>query len=279
MKQIRYSALLFLLASVTVMLLAVKHPSQATPGGGNEINARVFCDPFAEFNRLKPISPDFLHIENYIAALVGRHDSADAETSAPGPTAVTHTVKSGDTLWDIALAHNTTVENLREFNHLSSDALSPGQALLVSGPAQGAAKAALQPATSPSRSGQTSRTGEILQYAARYLHTPYIWGGTSPKGFDCSGFVQYVFKHYGYNLPRTAAAQASAGVRVAKSDLMAGDLVFFAMHGAGIDHVGIYAGSGRFIHSSSPGSGGVVYSSLSASAYAKAYSGAQRIIR
>ncbi|NMC26598.1 MAG: LysM peptidoglycan-binding domain-containing protein [Syntrophomonadaceae bacterium] len=278
MKQIRYSALLFLLAFVMVMLLAVRHPSQAPPGGGTEINARVFSDPFAEFNRLKPISRDFLHIENYIAALVGGHDSVDAETITPGPTAIIHTVKSGDTLWDIALAYNSTVVNLWEFNHLSSDALSPGQALLVNGPAQGHPKAPLQPAASPSRSGQTSRTGEILQYAARYLHTPYIWGGNSPKGFDCSGFVQYVFRHYGYNLPRTAAAQASAGVRVTKSDLRPGDLVFFAMHGSGIDHVGIYAGSGRFIHSSSPGSGGVVYSSLSESAYAKAYSGAKRII-
>ncbi|MEQ8235454.1 MAG: NlpC/P60 family protein [Syntrophomonadaceae bacterium] len=279
MKQIRYSALLLLLAFVMVMLLAVKHPSQATPGGGAEVSVRVYSDPFAEFNRLKPIYPDFLHIENYVAAFVRRHDSIDAETSPPGPTAVIHTVKSGDTLWDIALAYNSTVEDLRDLNQLSSDALSLGQTLLVKGPAQGSPKAALQTATIPSRSGQTSRSGEILQYAARYLHTPYVWGGTSPKGFDCSGFVQYVFKHYGYSMPRTAAAQASAGVRVTKSDLMPGDLVFFAMHGSGIDHVGIYAGSGRFIHSSSPGSGGVVYSSLSESAYASAYAGAKRITK
>lgn len=275
-KQVRNSAPLLLLAFVLVILLAGPHPSQANPEGAAGGGARVYSDPFAELNKIKPISPDFLHMEGFIAGLVHRHNPVDAKALPPGPPAATYIVKSGDTLWDIALAYHTTVDQLREFNRLGSDALSPGQTLQVNGGAQGAAQA-VQPAISPSRSGQASRTGDLLQYAARYLHTPYVWGGTSPKGFDCSGFVQYVFKHSGYSLPRTAAAQASTGVRVAKPDLMPGDLVFFAMHGSSIDHVGIYAGSGRFIHSSSPSSGGVIYSSLSESAYARGYAGARRL--
>jgi len=210
----------------------------------------------------------------------GSDSAAEPSPSAPAPTPppATYTVKSGDSLWDIAVAHHTTVLQLMALNHLSSDALSLGQTLIVTGPADQAAKAAAQspPATTPSRSAGTSRSA-VLQYAARYLNTPYKYGGATPAGFDCSGFVQYVCKHFDISLPRTAAAQATAGVRVDKANLSPGDLVFFNTEGSGISHVGIYAGNGRFIHSSSPNSGGVIYTSLGESFYSKSYAGARRL--
>lgn len=106
----------------------------------------------------------------------------------------------------------------------------------------------------PSR-GSISRattTEAVVKYAEQYLGVPYAYGGTGPRGFDCSGFAQYVYAAFGYNLPRTAAEQASAGVKVSQSELMPGDLVFFNTEGY-ISHVGIYKGGGAFIHSPKPG--------------------------
>lgn len=90
----------------------------------------------------------------------------------------------------------------------------------------------------------------LLQRAMTLLGTPYRWGGTSPeRGFDCSGLVSYVFRSaLGIELPRVSRDMASAGERVARDQLDAGDLVFFSRRGSRIDHVGIYLGEGRFLH-------------------------------
>ena len=85
--------------------------------------------------------------------------------------------------------------------------------------------------------------GSIMAIAARYEGTPYVYGGTSPSGFDCSGYVQYVFKQVGISLPRTASAQSQAGPRVSRSEARPGDIVSF-VDGGGVYHNGIYAGGG-----------------------------------
>lgn len=105
----------------------------------------------------------------------------------------------------------------------------------------------------------TSRSAAVVvPTAERYIGVKYKWGGTSPRtGFDCSGYVQYVFAKHGVRLPRTSRAQASAGdrVRLDFSALRAGDLLMFASNGQAISHVAIYAGNKRIIHSSKSGSG------------------------
>ena len=105
----------------------------------------------------------------------------------------------------------------------------------------------------------TSRSAAVvIPTAERYIGVKYKWGGTSPNtGFDCSGYVQYVFARHGVRLPRTSRAQASAGARVPLTfnDLRTGDLLMFASNGSPISHVAIYAGNKRIIHSSKSGAG------------------------
>lgn len=117
---------------------------------------------------------------------------------------------------------------------------------------------------------------QIVAFAEQFLGTPYVWAGSSPSGFDCSGFVSYVFKNFGYTVNRTAASMYTNGVAVDKSELQIGDAVFFASSSESIGHVGIYIGDGEFIHSSS-GCGYVTISGLDESYYSRMYVGARRI--
>jgi cell wall-associated NlpC family hydrolase len=113
---------------------------------------------------------------------------------------------------------------------------------------------------SPPPSNAASR---VLRNADAYVGVPYVWGGNTPKGFDCSGFTKYIFAKSGITLPRTSREQVRAGSAVAPDfrSLRPGDLMLFAEPGEAISHVAIYVGNGRIIHSSSS-NGGVGYTDL-----------------
>jgi cell wall-associated NlpC family hydrolase len=114
----------------------------------------------------------------------------------------------------------------------------------------------------------------LTQTALRYIGVPYVFGGESFSGMDCSGFVQAVFHRNGIELPRTADAQYEVGRQVSTARLEPGDLVFFQTYTEGASHVGIYLGNGRFVHASS--SNGVRVDSLSETYYSSRYLGARR---
>ena len=130
---------------------------------------------------------------------------------------------------------------------------------------------------SPSVSALKGTSGNaIVATARKYIGVPYLWGGTTTKGFDCSGFVQYVFRLHGIQLPRTSSQQYQTGKSVSKANLQPGDLVFFATSFGSVNHLGIYIGNDQFIHSGS--STGVTITSLSNSYWSARYVGAKRVL-
>jgi len=202
----------------------------------------------------------------------------------------TYRVKKGDTLWLIAKKHKTTVKKLRALNKISRRTkLYKGMLLTIDGKAKSSARKTTQRIAKNKKSktgkkrriaskksrrkssnrrlndamallnGKSSRRGggssKVIRTAKRYLGTRYVWGAQGPNRFDCSGFTQYVIrKSKGVRLPRVSRKQAYYGKYVSRSNLRAGDLIFFdtsRRRRGYVNHVGIYIGGSKFIHASS----------------------------
>lgn len=130
--------------------------------------------------------------------------------------------------------------------------------------------------TSEADAASGATPDQIAEYALKFKGVPYKWGGTTPSGFDCSGYIRYVYGNFGIDLPRTSADQFGEGSAVSKSNLKKGDLVFFAnTYKPGISHTGIYIGNGNVI---SAESGGIEISNINTNPYwAPKYAGAKRL--
>lgn len=164
-------------------------------------------------------------------------------SSAPAPTPTP----------DIINRHAAATKQVRTMTSRSSSALTP-----------------------PPSSTQPSKASAIIVTAKHYIGVKYLFGGTTPSGFDCSGFVQYVFAQNGISLPRVARDQYHVGTPVSFSNLTQGDLVFFSLAKDGVvDHMGIYVGNEQFINASS--SKGVTIYTLGAY-WKSAYVGAKRVL-
>ncbi len=168
--------------------------------------------------------------------------STASTTAAKATTASssTYTVKSGDSLSKIAKKYGTTTANLKKLNGLKSTALRVGQKLKVSGTST----------TKTSTTASTTSNKSVATIAQKYVGTRYVFGGASPSGFDCSGFIYYVFKKSGKSIGRSSA---SSYYKMSKKVFTpkVGDLVFFSnTYKSGISHVGIYVGSGKMISAS-----------------------------
>ena len=121
---------------------------------------------------------------------------------------------------------------------------------------------------------------KLLEDAKYFKGGKYVWGGTTPEGFDCSGYVQYLYKKHNINLPRTAWAQSKKGTNVEINDLQKGDLLFFLTdkkRGIPVTHVGIYIGKGKFIHAASKKKG-IIISPLTHGSYARSFVSAKRVV-
>lgn len=127
------------------------------------------------------------------------------------------------------------------------------------------------------QAAEVSKGQQIVNKAKQYLGVKYVYGGASPSGFDCSGFTSYVYKQFGVKLNRSSSAQTSNGYKVSRSELKAGDLVFFTSPGSkSVGHVGIYIGNGNFIHAVKPGRA-VEIDTMTSGYYNTYYWGARRI--
>ncbi|MBE0604356.1 MAG: LysM peptidoglycan-binding domain-containing protein [Deltaproteobacteria bacterium] len=210
----------------------------------------------------------------------------------------TYTVREDDTLSEIARKFGMAAEELTVRNDLDSDLLIPGQKLALYERAEEPepalagecpfvaeapvvteeelrAEARMQPAA-PDNAVESPQH-RIIRVAKKLLYTPYVWGGTSLTGMDCSGYVWKVFAMVNHNLPRSARAQFQVGKEVERDHLSVGDLVFFQTYAKYPSHVGIYLGDNRFIHASS-GSRRVRISSMDQPYYLKRYIGAKRLL-
>jgi cell wall-associated NlpC family hydrolase len=220
--------------------------------------------------------------------------AASPAPTAPRPTLTTYRVRAGDTLWSIARRHGTTPQRLAALNGLPVDGVLaidrvlkvPGHQAATRPPIRSAARAAAGPPPAEVLAAQRARLAalpargepwmsDLLALSRRYLGVRYRWGGTTPQGFDCSGFLYYVFGRLGVTLPRTTFAMFAEGVPVPREDLQSGDIVFFETISPGPSHAGIYLGDGRFIHASS-GAGRVLITSMDDGYYAPRYLGARR---
>lgn len=237
----------------------------------------------AQLKQWNGLSSDLIRPGQVLKVKAGGGSSAPAPTSSSssgsgtnnnsGSTgnAKTYKVVRGDTLGKIAAKYGTTVSKLKQANGLSSDLIYVGQTLRLSGSAP-ASSTNKQTAASVSNPVQ-KKVGNVVQTAKQYIGTKYAWGGTTPAGFDCSGFIYYAFKQAGHNISRLGTDGYYNRSFYTKSP-QAGDLVFFKnTYRSGISHMGIYLGGNQFIHA---GNNGVEVTSLSNSYWKSKFDGFKR---
>lgn len=187
---------------------------------------------------------------------------------------VTTFVFTGAYLINIQYAKADTTLTLNKGVTLQATELKPSKT--IKAPESQETTATKSENTTEISRGLTNRGIEVVNYAYNFLGKPYVYGASGPNAFDCSGLTQYVYNRFGIGLSRTTYTQVNQGIKVDRSNLQPGDLVFFNTEGS-ISHVGIYVGGGDFIHAPRTGKP-VMISSLSDGYYSNKYATARRIL-
>lgn len=192
----------------------------------------------------------------------------DTPVQTPAKTVPSeYTIKSGDTLSKIALQYDMTVKQLKDLNNLSSDLIFVGQKLKINKLTESNTKVSTP---QPTQAAEPN----VISIAKEYMGVPYLWAGSTPDGFDCSGFIYYAYNKAGKQMGRYSS-EGYYNRSFYVNEPNPGDLVFFEnTYKKGISHMGIYLGNNEFIHAGT--SGGVMISSLSETYYAKHFEGFKR---
>lgn len=227
-----------------------------------------------ELKTLNNLTSDMIYVGQTLKVKAKADTTAPTTPSQPSqppapanPAPVTeYIVKSGDSLSKIALQFNTTVQELKTLNNLTSDMIYVGQKLKVSG----TAAAAPDTTTAP----QTNLGTQMVAIGKSLMGTPYVWGGSSLSGFDCSGFIYYVANQAGYKIGRYSAAGFYDRTYYVNNP-QPGDLVFFEnTYKQGISHVGFYIGGNQFLHADE--THGIMISNLNSPYYTAHFSSFKR---
>ncbi|MFD1362340.1 C40 family peptidase [Lentibacillus salinarum] len=203
--------------------------------------------------------------------------NSGSDSSDVGSSQV-YTVKSGDTLSGVASQQNVSVRQLKNWNNLSSDLILIGQKLNIGSTSSSDSGSSSSDSSSSNSSGNSDadyNVDKLISTAKSLQGTPYVWGGSTPSGFDCSGFIQHTFNKAGKDISRLSSAGYYNRSQYVNNPQV-GDLVFFenTYEGAnGISHMGIYLGGGDFIHA---GSSGVTISNVNSSYWQKYFDGYKR---
>lgn len=230
-------------------------------GDSLSLIAKTYGTTVTDLMSLNNISTDVILIGQQLNIPNAASAAAASSTTDNG----TYTVQSGDCLSSIAARFNLSVTELKDMNNLSTDTIYVGQVLNVNGTTS-------QAASTTTGTSSVSTAQAVIAEAKKFIGVPYLWGGSTPAGFDCSGFVNYVYNQVGISIPRTVATIWAATTTVSTPN--PGDLVFFDINNTGSpSHIGIYLGNNQFINAES--SSGVTIADLTNPYWATRYFGAK----